>query len=96
MRLPWSPASGARLSVTLRSGERSSVSHYPVTISWWKGIWDLRKIPYANGPIRRACDWQMVWMMNELSFNWREVTCKDCVAYIENLRRLLGKRKDRT
>jgi hypothetical protein len=58
--------------------------HFPVTTSFWRGVWDFsRKWPQQQ--LRRACDWAPTRAADTSVHN---PTCELCVHYKATLLRL--------
>lgn len=55
--------------------------HYPVTTSFWRGVWNIFQARNTNKPLRRACDWKLV--------NYKETsltpTCESCKLYKQRI-----------
>ncbi len=66
--------------------KKSVILHYPVTTSFWKGVFEYGK--KMNRPLRRACDWQTgKWeeMIDLKNAQIDSVICADCESYLRAL-----------
>ena len=58
------------------------MTHYPVTTSFWRGVWN--KTVISDRQLRRACDWHKLVMVDADE----NPTCTWCAWYKYNLQRL--------
>lgn len=59
-----------------------AVTHYPVTTSFWRGVWDLSRL---TRPLKSACDWKL---LDKTLASFAAPTCDGCQAYKAALQRL--------
>jgi hypothetical protein len=59
-----------------------SPTHYPVTTSFWRGVWDLSRL---TRPLKSACDWKA---LDKPLASFAAPTCDGCRAYKAVLQRL--------
>lgn len=55
------------------------LKHFPVTVSYWRGVWDR-----PRGTLRAACHWNPILPQDA---DYEFPTCDGCVAYKEVLRK---------
>ena len=55
------------------------MTHYPVTTSFWRGVFRVDQLQYRhNKQLRRACDW---FLTTPAQVSFEAPTCPDCQVY---------------